>query len=211
MFDKYRLYSYLSLLITLIISGCGKSQDSGGTDSAGKLQMISIGTGSQSGVYYPTGVKIAEMVSSNKTYNIKATAAPMAGSVANVNAILAGDKEFGIVQSDVQYHAWKGNGQWEKEKRRSKLRSVFSIYSEIITLVARDDSGIKSLKDLKGKRVNISPPGSGIRPNAVALLKQIVVVVMDVMAMKKRRGRSLPRWMAKSMLFSIPSDTLTQR
>jgi len=134
-------------------------------------QYVTIGTGGVTGVYYPTGGAIAKMVNKKrKENNLRAVVEPTSGSVSNVNDVMTGDLDFGIVQSDIQYQALTGKGAW-KGKPQKKLRAVFSIHPETITLVAAADSGIMSVADLRGRRVNIGEEGSGQRGNALALLK----------------------------------------
>jgi hypothetical protein len=95
------------------------------------------------------------------------------GSVFNVNAIMSGDLEFGIVQSDRQYQAINGMAEWEDAGAQKDLRAVFSIHPESITLCAAVDAEIKKIKDLKGKRVNIGNPGSGQRQNSIDALNAV--------------------------------------
>lgn len=136
-------------------------------------QYVTIGTGGVTGVYYPTGGAIAKMVNhKRKEYNLRATVESTGGSVFNVNAIAAGDLEFGIVQSDRQYQAYNGLAGWEG-KPISKLRAVFSIHPESVTIVAASDKNIKTVADLKGKVVNIGDPGSGQRGNAMDLFEAL--------------------------------------
>ncbi len=139
-----------------------------------KTTFVTIGTGGITGVYYPTGGAIAKMVNKKrKEYGIRATVESTGGSVFNVNAIMAGDLEFGVVQSDRQYQAIHGLAEWEEKGVQEDLRAVFSIHPESVTLVASVDSGIKDIKDLKGKRVNIGNPGSGQRQNSIDALEAV--------------------------------------
>jgi TRAP transporter TAXI family solute receptor len=134
--------------------------------------FVTIGTGGITGVYYPTGGAIAKMVNQKKDeYGLRCTVEATGGSVFNVNAILAGDLEFGIVQSDRQYQAVNGLAEWKDRGPQASLRSVFSIHPESVTLVAADDAGIATIQDLRGKRVNIGNPGSGQRQNAIDALE----------------------------------------
>ncbi len=136
-------------------------------------QYVTIGTGGVTGVYYPTGSAIAKIVNKkHKEYKLRATVESTGGSVFNVNAIMVGDLEFGIVQSDRQYQAFNGTADWADKPQR-KLRSVFSIHPESVTLVAAVDSGIKNVADLKGKRVIVGNLGSGQRGNAIDLLAAV--------------------------------------
>lgn len=139
-----------------------------------KTTFVTIGTGGITGVYYPTGGAISRMINAKrKQYKIRALVESTGGSVNNINAIISGNLEFGIVQSDRQYQAWKGLAEWEKQGRQKALRSVFSIHTESITLLASEKSGIQTLTELHGKRINIGNPGSGQRQNAIDILKAV--------------------------------------
>ncbi len=165
---KKSLLSLVSLTIILLL--VGGSVFAGGSaegDKPAAKQFVTIGTGGVTGVYYPTGGAISKMVNKKSDeYNLKATVESTGGSVYNVNAIMSGDLEFGIVQSDRQYQAYEGLAEWEG-KPQEDLRAVFSIHPESISVLATDDSGIDSLMDMKGKVINIGNPGSGQRGNAI--------------------------------------------
>jgi uncharacterized protein len=173
-----KITACLSILtIALLFQGCGgndksQPQATAKTDKASsRLRYVTIGTGGITGVYYPTGGAIAKIVNNKRDiYNIRCTVESTGGSVFNVNAVMAGDLAFGIVQSDRQYQAVKGLAEWQNKGPQKDLRAVFSIHPESVTLVAAEDAGIKSLADLKGKRVNIGNPGSGQRQNAIDAL-----------------------------------------
>lgn len=133
--------------------------------------FVTIGTGGITGVYYPTGGAIAKMINKKKQeYGIRAIIESTGGSVFNVNAVIAGDLEFGVVQSDRQFQAVNGMAEWKEKGPQTDLRALFSIHPEAVTLVAASDAGIKNISDLKGKRVNIGNPGSGQRQNAIDAL-----------------------------------------
>lgn len=138
------------------------------TPVVAKTTFVTIGTGGITGVYYPTGGAIARIVNKKrKVYGIRCTVESTGGSVFNVNAVMAGDLEFGVVQSDRQFQAMKGLAEWKEKGPQKDLRAVFTVHPESITLVAADDAGIKSINDLRGKRVNIGNPGSGQRQNSI--------------------------------------------
>ena len=135
-----------------------------GSAAAADQQFVTIGTGGVTGVYYPTGGAIARLVNKGKKeHGIRASVESTGGSVYNVNAIATGELDMGVAQSDVQYYAYTGTGQFADAGPNKDLRSVFSVHPEPFTVVARNDSGIKNFMDLKGKRVNIGNPGSGQR------------------------------------------------
>ncbi|MCK5250773.1 MAG: TAXI family TRAP transporter solute-binding subunit [Spirochaetaceae bacterium] len=156
------------LLVLALAAGFGFAK--GGGESSGGREFVTIGTGGVTGVYYPTGGAISKMVNKKgDEYNLRVTVESTGGSVYNVNAIISGDLEFGIVQSDRQFQAYNGTADWEGDPQKD-LRAVFSIHPESVSLLASDDSGIQSLEDLKGKIVNIGNPGSGQRGNATDIL-----------------------------------------
>ena len=127
-------------------------------------EFITIGTGGVTGVYYPTGGAICRLVNKGrKEHGVRCSVESTGGSVYNINTIREGELEFGVAQSDWQYHAYNGTSKFEEAGKFEGLRAVFSIHPEPFTVVARADAGIKSFDDLKGKRVNIGNPGSGQR------------------------------------------------
>jgi len=136
-----------------------------------KSKVFKIATGEYMGRYYPTAGAIAEIVNNKQEeFGFRCVAKPTSGSVYNINAIMAGDMEFGIVQSDSQYQAFNGLDEWKDKGPQKDLRTMFSLYTESVTLLASVDSGIKTIKDLKGKRVYIGEIGSGSRQNAIDAL-----------------------------------------
>ncbi|POB72643.1 TAXI family TRAP transporter solute-binding subunit [Vibrio vulnificus] len=125
-------------------------------------EFITIGTGSVTGVYYPTGGAICKLVNKDrKDHNIRCSVESTGGSIYNVNTIRSGELDFGIVQSDWQYHGYKGTSKFEEQGPYTKLRAMFSLHTEPFNIIARSDAGIDKLEDLKGKRVNIGNPGLG--------------------------------------------------
>jgi len=132
--------------------------------------FVTIGTGGVTGVYYPTGGAISRMVNKKSDYGIKATVESTGGSVYNINAVLTGELEFGIAQSDRQYQAYNGLAEWSQRGPQKDLRAVFSIYPELISLIVSERSGVKSVTGLKGKSVNVGNPGSGQLQNSKDVL-----------------------------------------
>ncbi|MCF6291556.1 MAG: TAXI family TRAP transporter solute-binding subunit [Desulfobacterales bacterium] len=166
--------SIIPLLIILLF---------GGTATASARTFVTIGTGGVTGVYYPTGGAISRMINKkSKEYKIKATVESTAGSVYNINSVLSGELEFGVAQSDRQYQAYHGLAEWARRGPQQDLRSVFSIHPESITLVASAVSGVKTVRDLKGKRVNIGNPGSGQLQNSRDVLAAAGLSMADIHA-----------------------------
>ena len=146
-----KIFNYLAIAGAMAIS----------TGAVAQEKFITIGTGGQTGVYFVVGQSICRLVNrdSAKT-GLKCTAPSTGGSIANINAIKAGDMDMGVAQSDWQFHAYNGSAKFEGQKF-DKLRAVFSVHGEPFTVIARADAGIASFDDLKGKRVNVGNPGSG--------------------------------------------------
>ncbi len=139
-------------------------------------QFITIGTGGVTGTYYPTGGAVCRMVNKlKKETGIRCSVESTGGSVYNVNTIKAGELDFGISQSDTAYQAFNGQGKF-KGKAQKELRSVIAIYPELLAFVTRKGSGINSLTDMKGKKINIDVPGSGTR--------MTTEIVMDAFGVK---------------------------
>ena len=141
-----------------------------------KDTFVTIGTGGITGVYYATGGALAKIVNAKRsTYHVRASVESTGGSKFNINAVSTGDLDFGIAQADTQYMAYFGKDVWEG-KPIKKLRAVFALAPEAVTFVAAEDSGIRSIKDVKGKTINLGAAGSGNRINALDILKSVGIV-----------------------------------
>jgi uncharacterized protein len=155
-----------------------------------------IGTGGTAGTYYPIGGLIANAISGAGDKGVPglvATAVSSNGSVANINAIQSGALESGFTQSDVAYWAYTGTGLYEGKGKVENLRLIATLYPETIHLVARKDSGIKSVADLKGKRVSIDEPGSGTIVDARIVLEAYGLSEKDIKAEHLKPGPSSER------------------
>ncbi|APE30238.1 C4-dicarboxylate ABC transporter substrate-binding protein [Halomonas aestuarii] len=144
-------------------------------------QYITIGTGGQTGVYYVVGQSVCRLVNRLEDANIKCNAPSTGGSVANINGIKSGELDMGVVQSDVQYQAYNGTGNFEGDAY-GDLRAVFRVHGEPLTMLARADAGINGLDDLEGKRVNIGNPGSGQR-NTMEVVMEAKGWTMDTFSL----------------------------
>jgi hypothetical protein len=163
---KIAIKFVLSVLSTIILCGTMPA------DLQAETRFVTIGSGDITGVYYPTGLIIAKMINDKRQeYGVRATVESTPGSVFNVNAIMAGYLEFGLVQSDKQYQAVEGLAEWAKNGPQEELRAVLSIHQESVCLVAAVDAGIETMADLKGKRVNLGHPGAAQYLNAIDALE----------------------------------------
>jgi TRAP transporter TAXI family solute receptor len=131
---------------------------------------LKIFTGGTGGVYYPLGTKLADMLNKYSAGRIKATASTSGASVANARALAAGDASLVFIQNDIAFYAYKGIYMFEGS-RVEVIRGVAVLYPEIIQIVVRADSGIRSLKDLEGKIVAVGAAGSGTAVEAEIILR----------------------------------------
>ena len=149
------------------------------SEAQSKSRFISIGTGGPTGVYFVVGNSVCRMVhreaaegrKKGRKHGIRCSAPSTGGSNYNIGQIAAGELQFGVAQSDWQYHAYNGSSKW-KGKQYKNLRAVFSVHPEPFQLIARKGSGITSWAGLKGKVVNIGNPGSGQRGTMEVLMKK---------------------------------------
>jgi uncharacterized protein len=148
------------------------------TGGAHAQQFFRIGTGGTAGTYYPVGGMIANAVS--QPGKIVATAQASNGSLANVTAVAGGALEAGFTQSDVATWAYTGTGVFEGKPKLADLRAIANLYPESIHVVVKKNSGIKSVADLKGKRVALDEPGSGTLVDARLVLAAWGVKESDI-------------------------------
>ena len=147
---------------------------------AAGVEHFSVGTAGQTGVYYVVGQSICKMVNrTSADHNLRCSAPSTGGSIANLNSMRSGGLNFGIVQSDWQYHAYNGTSNFKDIGPYKDLRAVFSLHSDIFTLVTRADAHIEKFADLKGKRVNIGNPGSGQRATMLTLMNEAGIKTSD--------------------------------
>lgn len=138
--------------------------------------FVTVGTGGVTGVYYPAGGAICNLVNRGaRTHGMRCSAESTGGSAYNVNAIRAGELDFGIVQSDVQYNSYEGKAQFAEAGSYKELRAVFSLYPEALTLVARAEMQAKQFDDLKNKKTYMGNDGSGSKGVMELVLEEMGV------------------------------------
>ncbi|MDA0228201.1 MAG: TAXI family TRAP transporter solute-binding subunit [Proteobacteria bacterium] len=182
-----------SLFAMALASGMAMAQD---------IKFFTIGTGGTAYTYYPVGGMIANAISkppgsrecgkggSCGVDNLIASAVSSRGSVDNINAIMSGLRNSGFAQSDVAYWAYTGTGTMEGKPPAKGLRTIAALFEEHIHLVARADSGINTVKDLKGKRVSVDEPGSGTRVDATLILEANGMSLNDLKAAEALKGNA---------------------
>jgi TRAP transporter TAXI family solute receptor len=125
---------------------------------------VVIGTGVVTGLYFPAGGAICRMLNQGRdVHGLRCSVEATAGSVANINALRGGEIDLAIVQSDWQNYAVNGTGSFKSVGAFDDLRALFSIHSEAFNILVRRDAKLRQFADLKGKRINVGPAGSGQR------------------------------------------------
>ncbi len=140
------------------------------TAANAQQQYINVLTGGTSGVYYPLGVALSQIYG-KAIPEARASVQATKASVENLNLLQAGRGEIAFTLGDALSDAWKGEVEAGFKAPLKKLRAVAGIYPNYIQIVASADSGIKTLADLKGKRISVGAPKSGTELNARAIFK----------------------------------------
>ena len=145
--------------------------------ACGGATTMTMGTGSPTGTYYAYGGIIGQYIKNNA--NITVNAVSTGGSKDNIQGIDAGDYQLGTVQSDVMDYAWNGTRSFETDGKIETFRTVAGLYAEAVQLVTTN-ADIKSVADLKGKKVSIGAPGSGVYFNAMDVLAAAGISEEDI-------------------------------
>ncbi|MCK6414086.1 MAG: TAXI family TRAP transporter solute-binding subunit [Giesbergeria sp.] len=149
------------------------------TTALAQQQFVNVLTGGQSGVYYPLGVALSQ-VYAKSIPNVRATAQVTKASAENLNLLQAGRGELALALADAVSDAWKGDAEAGFPKKLDKLRGLSGTYNNYIQIVANADAGIKSLADLKGKRISVGAAKSGTELNARAIFKAAGLAYTDM-------------------------------
>ena len=157
-----------AVVLAVGVAGCGGGE---------KEQFINIATGGTAGTYYPIGGAIAEVLNKN---GMNASAQSTGASVANINMLKDKQVELAIVQNDITYYAVNGEEMFKDGGKVENLKGIASLYPETCQFIVREDSGIKSITDLKGKRVAVGAAGSGAEANARQILEAYGITYDDV-------------------------------
>ena len=186
--------SSVSRAVLRVLAGAALAAFAVTATVAQEIKFFRIGTGGTAGTYYPIGGLIANAISNppgSRTCadggscgvpGLVATAVASNGSVANINGITSGQMESGFTQSDVAYWAYTGTGVYDGKPKVADLRLIANLYPETIHVVARKGSGIRSVADLKGKRVSLDEPGSGTLVDARIILAAFGITEKDIKA-----------------------------
>ena len=156
----------------VFFTGCN-----GNSDVEGK-KFLNIGTGGTAGTYYPIGGAIAEVLN-KEIPGMSANAQSTGASVANVNMLGDGTIDLATVQNDIAYYAANGTEMFV-DKKVNGLKGIAALYPETCQFVTLRSSGIKSLAELKGRRVAVGAVGSGVEANVRQILAAYGVSYDDI-------------------------------
>ncbi len=169
------------MLVIGLLAGCGggdKKPAAPAAPAADKKVFVNIATGGTAGVYYPLGGAMAEIFNKNIP-GMNASAQSTGASVANINLIKDGKVELALVQNDIAYYAANGTEMF-KDKKVEAIQGIASLYNETIQIVTIEGKGIKTVADLKGKRVAVGALGSGTEANARQIMEIFGITYADI-------------------------------
>ncbi len=164
------------LLLVVMVAGCGQSSKT--ENKAPAQKFINIATGGTAGTYYPLGGAIAEILNKNIP-GVNASAQSTGASVANINLLSTGKVDIAFVQNDITYYAANGTEMF-KGKKVANLKGLATLYAETVQIVTLKKTGVKTIADLKGKRVAVGAAGSGTEANARQILEAYGITYKDL-------------------------------
>lgn len=165
------------LCMAVLLTGCGAS----GNSKESQEQFLHMATGNTSGTYYPIGGAISELLNKD-IKNMHSSVQATSGSIANINLLKDETVEFAIVQNDIANYALNGTEMFKDENKYKfeTLRGLATLYPESCQCVTFQSSGIKSIADLKGKKVSVGAEGSGVEANARQILAAYGLTYDDI-------------------------------
>ncbi|WP_210364533.1 TAXI family TRAP transporter solute-binding subunit [Bacillus sp. REN3] len=177
---SFLLVTILMLALSMVLAACGgKEEDGKGDGGKGgeKPKFMSILTGGTGGTYFPLGGSFAKIVSD--ATGIETNAETTGASAENMQSIKDEKGEIAFTQTDIASYATEGKLMFEGNAI-DNIKAIGTLYPETIQIVTTEKSGIKSVEDLKGKKVSIGAPGSGTAANAEQILEVHGMKLKDI-------------------------------
>ncbi|WP_019153196.1 TAXI family TRAP transporter solute-binding subunit [Robertmurraya massiliosenegalensis] len=189
---QFLLLTVLMLALSMFLAACGggdseegNGTDNGGTDSGDQAgeenadlpDFMSILTGGTGGTYYPLGGAFASII--KEETGIDTNSETSGASAENMTTLKNGDAEIAFTQTDIASYAAEGKAMFEGNAVEN-VQAIGTLYPETIHIVTTAKTGIKSVEDLKGKKVSIGAPGSGTALNAEQILEVYGLSIDDI-------------------------------
>ncbi|WP_160722902.1 TAXI family TRAP transporter solute-binding subunit [Bacillus sp. USDA818B3_A] len=175
---RFLLSTVFLVLMSVILSACdSKEENQKGSESEEKLEFISILTGGTGGTYYPLGGSFAKIIKDET--GIETNAETSGASAENMTTLKNGDGEIAFTQTDIASYANEGKLMF-KDNKVSNVQAIATLYPETIQIVTTKKAGIKTVNDLKGKKVSVGAPGSGTVANAEQILEMYGLTFNDI-------------------------------
>lgn len=178
------------VLLIACLSTTGEASDPSEEPSAPEV-VLDIGTGSPTGVYFPAGQAICLVMEIGTSSGLTCRALNTGGSAYNLDNVSSGGLQLGIAQADTLYRAWHGEAPFKAKGR--KLRVLFSLHEEMVTLAVHQDAEIISFKRIQGKRLNVGPEGSGNERVVSELFKSCSIFPGDLGLMGRLKTAAVPQ------------------
>ena len=179
---KKKLAIVVSLILvfaTLFCTACSNNNAPDADQPTGLAGTeIKIGTGGTTGTYYGFCNTMATVL--NDKVGSKLSVVSTGASKANILNIDDGEVDMAIVQNDVMDYAYNGTSLFEKDGQFKSFSTLGAVYAEVCQVIARADSGIASIADLKGKKVSVGDSGSGVEFNAQQILGAYDITFEDI-------------------------------
>jgi len=211
-----KLIAILLVLCMVLVAVPALADDESLKEKAEKFdrgsEFVTVGTGPTSGIYYPIGGAFATAL---KDYGYDTSAEATNASGANIQLILDGDCEIAIAMQDAVMQAYTATGAYEGKEAASDLRALMRLWPNYVQLVTTANTGIKSVNDLKGKRVGVGAPNSGVEINARMILNAYGITYDDITPFYLPYGEAIDNMKngqcdAVFVTSGIPNATVTE-
>jgi len=160
--------------LAIVLTSAGILVGSAGSSQAQERKFINIGSGGITGQFYASAGYICDLVNKSRKslkHNLRCTVESSAGSIGNLRGIQRGELDVAVAQSDWQYHSYRGTSRFKEDGKNKDVRFLMSLHHDMIHVLVQKGSGIKTLDDLRGKRVNTGNVGSGTEGTTYEILK----------------------------------------
>ncbi|MDI6600845.1 MAG: TAXI family TRAP transporter solute-binding subunit [Thermoanaerobacteraceae bacterium] len=185
MFKRFFAVLMVLIMAMALIAGCGtqqpaqeQTQEQAQDQKPAEQKFLNIATGGTAGTYYPLGGAMAD-VWKNSIPGLNPSVQSTGAAVANVNMLRDGSVDVIFVQNDIAYYAFSGEEMF-KDKKYEDIRGLAALYPETIQIVALKNKNVKTVADLKGKKVAVGAAGSGTEANARQILEAAGLTYNDI-------------------------------